>query len=68
MIKKLTVTFAYLFLFSMLALAGTEEAYSAMPFAIEFRQYATMAIVTIVCVIGGIVLFVKSGHIKPTRA
>ena len=60
MAKKLLIIVSYLFLFSFLALA--DESNSAPGVAIELRQYLTMAIVGVVCVVGGILLFFKTGH------
>ena len=60
MTKKLLVIVSYLFLFSVLALA--QDSNTAPGAAIEIRQYLTMAIVGLVCVAAGILLFFKSGH------
>lgn len=62
MATKILAFVSCLFLFAAVALAGSVEANTAAPAWIEFRQYMTMAIVGVVCVIGGLVLFVKSGH------
>jgi hypothetical protein len=60
MAKKLLIIVSYLFLFAFLAFA--EDANAAPTAAIEIRQYLTMAIVAVVCVAGGILLFFKTGH------
>jgi len=62
MAKKIVAIVSYLFLFAVLALAGTVDSNAAAPAWIEFRQYMTMAIVGVVCVIGGALLFLKTGH------
>jgi len=60
MSKKLPAIISYLLLFAALAFADASNA--APTIAIEVRQYLTMAIVGAVCIIGGIVLFYKTGH------
>jgi hypothetical protein len=60
MARKLLIVISYLFLFAVLALA--EDSNAAPGVAIELRQYLTMAVVGVVCVVGGILLFLKSGH------
>ena len=67
MAKKLAVIISYLCLFSVLAIAGANEDPSAVPFTIEIRQYFTMAIVAVVCIVGGVVLFIKTGQSKTTH-
>ncbi|MBV8842291.1 MAG: hypothetical protein JO307_05720 [Bryobacterales bacterium] len=64
MTKKLGVMLSYLCLFSVLAFAASDNSYSAPPFAIEIRQYLTMAIVGVVCITGGVILFIRTGHSK----
>jgi hypothetical protein len=60
MSKKLPAIISYLLLFAVLAFA--DDSNTAPTIAIEVRQYLTMAIVGAVCIIGGIVLFYKTGH------
>jgi len=67
MTKKLAAMLSYLCPFCVLAFAGTDDSYSATPVAIEIRQYLTMAIVGVVCVIAGVILFYKTGHSKTTH-
>ena len=60
MSKKLPAIISYLLLFAVLAFA--DDSNTAPTIAIEVRQYLTRAIVGAVCIIGGIVLFYKTGH------
>ena len=61
MVTKLFAAAFYLLLFSCVAFAGAVDAAPPAP-GLEFRQFATMAIVGAVCIVGGVVLFFKTAH------
>ena len=63
MAKKVIALVSYLFLLAAFALAATTaDSNAPLPAWIELRQYLTMAIVAVVCVVGGVILFFKTGH------
>lgn len=62
MANKLVALVSCLFLFAAVAVAGSVDSNAGAPAWIEVRQYMTMAIVAVVCIIAGVVLFVKTGH------
>lgn len=61
MLNKVIPAAFFLVLFAALAFGAPADASTVSP-AIELRQYATMLIVGVVCVLGGVWLFFKTAH------
>ncbi len=61
MLTSLIKSVCILALFAVIAVALPADAATADA-ALEWRQFTTIGIVGIVCVIGGVWLFVKTAH------